>query len=759
MTLVVASRGPERLWLDHQPAHKPIADLIVPPRAGNGYRKDPEQSDSSEEDLHYGPGIVNKLRNKYLSLALRESAARPTILRKATSLEHLLDDDDDGDVADKGAGRLFRSRPGTKATESHLTVRYRHGSGVRRQEMKRARSVEAISRRSDDDECGDGGGRRDAVAASYHVANRQSLHEEMLVAAAAAKDDDEGGRLCKKMASENGTEEKPSKYGGRINRPKKLQPLLNEKEKPPSDVVKQARMIFEKRPETRTKKPPQTGDVAAKVDSFNNIIVKAKVASSAAAKKPPIKHTKPVLPDRHKSNTHARPVAKPVILSEEAAKPPRSLDLKAPRKTKRDTNIPSPIPDVSRVDHKNFDGSSSRTTSVSSLCETPDLIMTSSPLAMMSSPTFKRNVTDKFLQVEQGRAEGTNRVYASPSPNGSLNFGDETETEEGFKMISPITQNNITKSVANSSVFNFTSKREVNQSHLPSVVVNKNVSEVKTPVSEPLKIEVNGGLGGRTTALSATEIEKNQKNAMKTAIETKKNGDVVVNGNRVGDGGVANSEVVNRIIVPKRGKPRVEESSSTTAVFNFTSRKDVPDYISKDMSRSPSKPTLPKPGEGGIIIISGATLIESFVDEEEEIMRSLEAPPSPCDVAFVNDNVLIDGKSSLSQSSKRVKMKISFLETADVFEYPSEDSLLLDSPISPQVAQVGHSVPILGGSSLANYTPRTMEEFHLGITRSVPHHQPVISKPDVLGQSSDLLLEEVDNPILFSAGTNSDMLF
>ncbi|KAK9887568.1 hypothetical protein WA026_023375 [Henosepilachna vigintioctopunctata] len=58
-------------------------------------------------------------------------------------------------------------------------------------------------------------------------------------------------------------------------------------------------------------------------------------------------------------------------------------------------------------------------------------------------------------------------------------------------------------------------------------------------------------------------------------------------------------------------------------------------------------------GEGGIILLPGASLDESFTDEDEEIMKYLQGPPSPCDVAFINDNVLIDGKSSISQKTKK----------------------------------------------------------------------------------------------------------
>lgn len=58
---------------------------------------DDNTSDSSEE-LQYGPGIVNKLKTKYLSMTLRENqkkGVRPSLsnLRKANSLDNLLEDE------------------------------------------------------------------------------------------------------------------------------------------------------------------------------------------------------------------------------------------------------------------------------------------------------------------------------------------------------------------------------------------------------------------------------------------------------------------------------------------------------------------------------------------------------------------------------------------------------------------------------------------------------------------------------------------
>lgn len=777
----------ERVWVDNK--HDPFAEAMNDNYANNGYHKDSDDDSDSSEDLHYGPGIVNKLKNKYLSLALRESNVRPSILhmRKATSLENLLDDVPNGN----GGDRQFRSRLNGNDTKN-APNRYRN---VARGEMKRARSVEAISRFD----------HHVPLISDIHP-NRQSLHEEMLIAAEKEGND----HLHRKMMLDNQLEANienkfnSNNVGTRINRPKRIQPIMNEKEKPPADVVKQAKMIFERRPEQRTKAPPQTGDVAAKVDSFNNIIVKNKVDSKIVSKKPPIKHTKPVLNDKPKSNT--RPVAKPVVVSEEVLKspPPRSLELnKVPKKDFKDElPLPSPIPDVSRIDFHNK-GENERGKNGSSLSETPDLILTSSPLPAVTSPTYnKKNLTENFLREEilssspllprspllSPTVRPTSPLLSpsrlrpvspllnprkSPSPTNFkptvLNY-DADDSDGPGKKVSP----------TGTAVFNF-SNQNVNQTHLP---VNKNVSHAKTPPSQPLKIEINGHNEAKTTSspsrllqaqpprsppkfspppppkieeavekpaksLTVTEIEKNLINTVKTLQQPNKGSVVCVS---------ASVEVVNRsIVTTKKSRPR--EPASNTAVFNFTSRKDVPDYISNDRSRSPGRPELPKPGEGGIILIPGATISDSFTDEDEEILRSLEGPPSPCDVVFVNDNILIDGKSSLSQKTKRTKLRISFIDAGpEIYEYPSETSLLVDdSPLSPAQAQVGHTVPILGGSSLANYTPKGTEEFQPGVTRSAQPNIP--AKPDIteVDAVSELVIEEIDKP--FSSGTNADILF
>lgn len=69
-----------------------------------------------------------------------------------------------------------------------------------------------------------------------------------------------------------------------------------------------------------------------------------------------------------------------------------------------------------------------------------------------------------------------------------------------------------------------------------------------------------------------------------------------------------------------------------------------------------------QPGEGGIIILPGAVLDESMVDDDEEDWRRLlECPPSPCNVTFTNDNILIEGRSSLKNKLKKPKVCVIIL--------------------------------------------------------------------------------------------------
>lgn len=58
-------------------------------------------------------------------------------------------------------------------------------------------------------------------------------------------------------------------------------------------------------------------------------------------------------------------------------------------------------------------------------------------------------------------------------------------------------------------------------------------------------------------------------------------------------------------------------------------------------------------GDGGIIVLD-ATLDASTTDDAEWEISG--GPPSPCDVSFLNDNVLINGRSNLSRTPRNHKV-------------------------------------------------------------------------------------------------------
>lgn len=56
-----------------------------------------------------------------------------------------------------------------------------------------------------------------------------------------------------------------------------------------------------------------------------------------------------------------------------------------------------------------------------------------------------------------------------------------------------------------------------------------------------------------------------------------------------------------------------------------------------------------QPGESGFVLLGDLTL-ETSTDPDDSWTLG---PPSPCDVTFHNDNVVIDGKSCLRRSRAR----------------------------------------------------------------------------------------------------------
>lgn len=243
---------------------------------------DDGESDSSEE-LQYGPGIVNKLKSKYLNLTLKEmNKSRVSVqrFRRAASLEDLLDCDDES--GEKNARKYAkRTSPGV-ATK---TDRYRNACRGN-ESMKRARSVETLMRYNGTDEVGSTHGISGRMTATNGL-KQEPVNDHIILI----------DRSSVKIESRLGELDRPKP----MNKPKRIKPLLAETERPPPDLVKTTMRIFE----GSAKKLKPKGEVAVKVATFKTIndTFKAQTQKKIGPK-PPIQ-PKPFV------NGNSRPPASP----------------------------------------------------------------------------------------------------------------------------------------------------------------------------------------------------------------------------------------------------------------------------------------------------------------------------------------------------------------------------------------------------------------------------------------------------------------
>ncbi|KYN30601.1 hypothetical protein ALC56_15297 [Trachymyrmex septentrionalis] len=217
------------------------------------------ESDSSEE-LQYGPGIVNKLKCKYLNLTLREtnkSRASVQRFRRAASLEDLLDRDDEESSHEK----ITTSR------------KYRNASRGN-DSMKRARSVETLMRYNSVTVDEATTARQVLVTRPVTNGVRQEPVNDHIILV---------DRTSVKIESRLCELDRPKP----VNKPKRIKPVLAETERPPPDLVKTTMRIFE----SSARKLKPKGEVAAKVATFKTIndTFKAQTQTQKKlAQKPPL---------------------------------------------------------------------------------------------------------------------------------------------------------------------------------------------------------------------------------------------------------------------------------------------------------------------------------------------------------------------------------------------------------------------------------------------------------------------------------------
>ncbi|XP_018372448.1 PREDICTED: proteoglycan 4 [Trachymyrmex cornetzi] len=839
--------------------------LVAPPSRASS---EEAESDSSEE-LQYGPGIVNKLKCKYLNLTLREtnkSRASVQRFRRAASLEDLLDRDDE---------------ESTRSVET--LMRY---NSVTVDEATTARQV-LVTRPVTN------GVRQEPVNDHIILVDRTSVKIE--------------SRLCEL--------DRPKP----INKPKRIKPVLAETERPPPDLVKTTMRIFE----SSARKLKPKGEVAAKVATFKTIndTFKAQTQTQKKlAQKPPLQPKpfinggarsigspkKIVLPhkptaelietqDRKEEYHHidgviTEPIAQSVssVVSkfqqiEKSHSPspspePSSYKLKfspanspeppqtsKPKSATLEITIKSPpvTPVLSpRILSPRLPSSPSPVKDIRPGAQSPSSPIKDLIRIQIPSPFHKPPLPPSPVKGEPSKTEAESKVVRSQIekeiprtnvespkqtrlPESSINvewkedakssrvaFNDgeknvDEEIVDGPRTISKIALDNIGKA-GTIMQFNFGDKPTSDKNYLPGTKQNgqKSTDEpmpeeddcVKTEckskvgapsnvvtskvssrlqerlepeeesddknIEEKLIVPENKPIGAicslgliktATTTMTSPSATYSQSNNEAKTIRCQQKSEFSPPQKQIGiirplvstkaqhpQQNLSNRELeknlINRVksieqptkvVVSLKSADEIQPAKKTSAggggggEFNFSNRKDVPDYIENDGLIIRRKRDKPKVGDGGIIMLD-ATLDASTTDDAEWEISG--GPPSPCDVSFLNDNVLINGRSNLSRTPRNHKHRIQFDDTATrTFEYPSEASILegetssVDGETSSSIVEQ-HSTPsnnkisstpssttnmpsLLGGGGLASYTPSkvdlTSEGFELGITRAI----------------------------------------
>lgn len=505
-------------------------------KSSNEFLDEDQLSDSSEE-FKYGPGIVSKLKSRYLSLTLRESQGkvRPSLasMRRATSLENILDEE-----PEKQETKPKFIKNVQPAINGNSVQRCRNATRGNRDSMKRARSVEALMRYD-----------KGLAAATQ---NRRSLDNYT------------------KIEEEN---EERIKYRNRLS--------LEEKELPPPDLVKHTLEIFERSttkknaiststlPKTKTSDKSISANkptispkpVLSKIKQNGaNTPIKEKLNAVSPVKEKPISLT----PVKEKSITVVSETPPPVFIQRKIKEKSPSPEKKLKDKLKNNETViaKKPLEEPSVQDH--VDGE-----------QKPK------PLICSNLPAKNQMLLD--LNKVHSYIKQSSPTATSPKSN-----SENKKIEEINRPISPVLvrapPSILSSELANNS--NSSSSPIMKQvGVIRPIVTNK----INSNVTFPSKYPVNK----QHSNLTEREIEKNLINKVKSIeqpvtkviVSLKKSPEECIVNNVNNEGNKQNEE---------KNKQVVWDKKPNTMVFNFCNRKTVPDYIENDGLILTSKREKPK---------------------------------------------------------------------------------------------------------------------------------------------------------------------
>lgn len=524
-------------------------------------RVDEDYHSDSSEELQYGPGIVNKLKSKYLSMTLRDNqkhSSRPSLsnLRRATSLENMLDDD---------ANRLqqkphFIKKPYHTNIHRSSKISQHHAKylGLSRgsESMKRARSMDTLLKNDTKNNLNHMNNSTLSSGYSNGSVTPSIINEDLIIV-----DNDSSDTIEEKAFSKS-----------------------EDTELPPHDLVKQTLKLFE----TSVNKKPT--DAHNKVKTAVSKIINSNTRPTNNSDTPPskLKPSKPILGPKPVITTDKRlPRPKvgspkrvfPVVSSIDKPKQPviapkicpigDSKKFTSPvispkvsptiesKKISRSTIVGSVQRKINSCEALSPPGNAHQRKSCDSEIHTPpmnsvqkkielDAIITSTPL-----PSFN---TQENLRLS------VSPVSSESGENGM------SPVEDKPKYISQKARDGISKE-GMSMKFSFNDKPIISdKSYLPRAMPQATNTALISSQGDTTPIKQVAVIRPvvKNKVLTDQEIEKNLINKVKT-VESK----------------LSESEEKGVSDKPPLWAKKTWQSQNTM-VFNFSDRKSVPDYIEND---------------------------------------------------------------------------------------------------------------------------------------------------------------------------------
>ncbi|XP_069175239.1 nascent polypeptide-associated complex subunit alpha, muscle-specific form isoform X2 [Procambarus clarkii] len=673
-----------------------------------------------DEELRYGPGIVSKLKNRYMSLAMRESRSRPS-LRRFSSLEDLLDTEPRETWQERGISDA-KPRAAPVTAVSH-----------RREVMRRARSVDSLSCRLTEDSA--------RIRTPGLPKSRSATSRLQSSLCALGKDD----VIIIETSKPAAMEQKAVNGAGQtvdagepppLTRRLSSSSLVEEEDMPAPDTVRQVKRLFEA-PGNR----PLRG-TAARV-AAHKAAQSSKANGVAIVSKPALK-------------------VKPIVMPARIASPPSSThsitieEAKSSLKKVAQVTRPSPRATLSvRATALNGDATASTHSGqeiLSTVRARPGLTPVSASVTapMVNGDPGPRQAQGESLsafEVEEGVRRVSNIAVSNirkESQSQEFNFTNRPANTPSAQLAapklssptptplpaSPVASHRVPahtpfsskgeraqeselvhrKNLKNAESRPQTSPVEPPQTKLPSptnvespkqtkVEPNKSAPkvelykpppkvepqkpspkkveskpEVVTPVkSEPIK----------PTPSPVDLVRSPNKGSLVEAFNTTNKPPLAnVGGNSPGSTPITTKTASHR--------DRWNQHDATTLVFNFTSsKKETPDYIENDgvdLSRRPEQL------DSGYVIMPGwEGRADSSTDGDDLDDSGLDyldsrpgVLPAPSGIVFEGEAVIINGRSNLQRQPKTKKLSISFDDAlTSTFEYPSELFLLAEAGLLP----------------------------------------------------------------------------